>query len=78
MNKILVSLNQFATVTAYRGTKPICTWAKCTREDGSSYWQTVEEGDLTGPEISSEDLAGVLEVLKGTGVILNFNNHSGV
>ena len=44
--------------------------------DGTHYWKTVEWGELTGPELSPEDLAGVLEVLKGTGVRLDFNNHS--
>lgn len=78
MNKILVSLNQFATVTAYRGTKPVCNWAKCIRENGSSYWRTVESEDLTGPEISPEDLSETLEVLKGTGVRLEFSNHSAI
>ena len=78
MNKILVSLNQFATVTAYRGSKPVCNWAKSVRGDGTSYWQTVESGSLTGPEISPEDLSETLEVLKSTGVRVEFSNHSEV
>ena len=76
MNKIRENLNRFITCTAYRNGKPVCTWAKCARGDGTHYWQTVEWGELTGPELSPEDLAGVLEVLKGTGVRLDFNNHS--
>lgn len=78
MNKIIENINRFVTCTAYRNNEPVCTWAKCVRRGGTHYWLTVESGELTGPEISSEDLAGVLEVLEGTGVILNFNNHSGV
>lgn len=78
MNKIIENISRFVTCTAVRGSKPVCTWAKCVRRDGTHYWRTVESGELTGPEISSEDLAGVLEVLEDTGVILNFNNHSGV
>lgn len=76
MNKIRENMNNFVTCTAYRGDKPVCTWAKCVRMDGTHYWKTVEWGELTGPELSPEDLAGVLEVLKCTGVRLDFNNHS--
>ena len=76
MNKIRENMNNFVTCTAYRDGKPVCTWAKCVRKDGTYYWKTVEWEELTGPELSPEDLAGVLEVLKGTGVRLDFNNHS--
>lgn len=70
------NLNKFVTITAYRGTKPVCTWAKCTRGDDTHYWRTVESEDLTGPEINPVDLAGVLEVLEDTGVRIDFSNHS--
>ena len=76
MNKIRENLNRFLTCTAYRDGKPVTSWAKCARGDGTYYWQTVEHDELTGPELSPEDLAGVLEVLKGTGCSLEFNNHS--
>lgn len=76
MKKIIENLSRFITCTAYRGTKFICTWAKCTRRDGTSYWKTVERGSLTGPEIEPEDLYEIIEVLKGTGVRVDFNNHS--
>lgn len=76
MNKIRENLNRFLTCTAYRNSKSVCTWAKCARRDGTYYWQTVEHDELTGPEMEPADLAGVLEVLKGTGVRLDFNNHS--
>ena len=76
MNKIRESMNNFVTCTAYRDGKPVCTWAKCVRNDGTYYWKTVEWGELTGPECEPEDLAGVFEVLKSTGVRLDFNNHS--
>ena len=76
MNKIRENLNRFLTCTAYRNGKPVTSWAKCARGDGTYYWQTVESDELTGPEMEPADLAGVLEVLKGTGVRLDFNNHS--
>lgn len=78
MNKIIENINRLVTCTAYRNNKAVSTWAKCLRKDGTSYWQTVEEGDLTGPEIESEDFTDLLEVLKSTGVRLDFNNHSEV
>ena len=70
------NMNNFVTCTAYRNDKPVTFWAKCVRKDGTYYWKTVEGGELTGPELESEDLASVLEVLEGTGVRLDFNNHS--
>ena len=76
MNKIRENLNRFLTCTAYRNGKPVTSWAKCARGYGTYYWQTVEYDELTGPEMEPADLAGVLEVLKGTGVRLDFNNHS--
>ena len=76
MNKIRENMNNFVTCTAYRDGKPVISWAKCVRMDGTHYWKTVEWGVLTGPDLSPEDLAGVLEVLKGTGCRLDFNNHS--
>ena len=76
MNKIRENLNRFLTCTAYRNGKPVTSWATCARGDGTYYWQTVEYDELTGPEMEPADLAGVLEVLKGTGVRLDFNNHS--
>ena len=76
MDKIRESMNRFLTCTAYRDGKHVTSWAKCARGDGTHYWKTVEWGELTGPELSPEDLAGVFEVLKDTGVRLDFNNHS--
>ena len=70
------NMNNFVTCTAYRNDKPVTFWAKCVRKDGTHYWKTVEWGELTGPELESEDLASVLEVLEGTGVRLDFDNHS--
>lgn len=70
------NMNNFVTCTAYRDGKPVTFWAKCVRKDGTHYWKTAERGELTGPELEPEDLAGVFEVLEGTGVRLDFNNHS--
>ena len=70
------NMNNFVTCTAYRNDKPVTSWAKCVRRDGTHYWKTVEWGELTGPELEPEDLTGVLEVLEGTGVRLDFNTHS--
>ena len=76
MNKIRESMNNFVSCTADREGKPVTSWAKCVRMDGTYYWKTVEWGALTGPVCEPEDLAGVLEVLKGTGVRRDFINHS--
>ena len=76
MNKIRESMNNFVTCTAYRGDNPVCTWAKCAREDGTYYWQTVEHDELTGPEMEPADLAESLAFIEDTGVRLDFNNHS--
>ena len=76
MNKIRENLNRFLTCTAYRNGKPVCTWAKCVRMDGTHYWKTVEWGELTGPEMEPADLAESLAIIEGTGVRLDFNNHS--
>ena len=76
MNKIRESMNNFVTCTAYRGDKPVCTWAKCVRNDGTYYWKTVEWGELTGPEMEPADLAESLAIIEGTGCRLDFNNHS--
>ena len=76
MNKIRENLNRFLTCTAYRGDKPVCTWARCVRKDGTHYWQTVEWGELTGPECEPEDLAESLAIIEGSGCRLDFNYHS--
>ena len=76
MNKIRESLYNFVTCTAYRGDNPVCTWAKCARGDGSYYWQTVEQDELTGPEMEPADLAESLAIIEGTGGRRDFNNHS--
>ena len=76
MNKIRENLNRFLTCTAYRGDKPVCTWAKCDRNDDTYYWQTVEHDELTGPEMEPADLAESLAIIEGTGCRLDFNNHS--
>ena len=76
MNNIRESMNNFVTCTAYRGDKPVCTWAKCVRMDGTHYWQTVEHDELTGPEMEPADLAEALVIIEGTGCRLDFNNHS--
>ena len=76
MNKIRENLNRFVTCTAYRNGKPVCTWAKCARGDGTYYWQTVEHDEFTGPEMEPADLAESLAIIEGTGCRLDFNNHS--
>ena len=76
MNKIRESMNNFVTCTAYRGDKPVCTWAKCARGDGTHYWKTVEHDDFTGPEMEPADLAESLAIIEGAGCRLDFNNHS--
>ena len=76
MNKSRENLNRFLPCTAYRGDKPVCTWARCVRKDGTHYWQTVEWGELTGPEMEPADLAESLAIIEGTGCRLDFINHS--
>ena len=76
MNKIRESMNRFVTCTAYRDGKPVCTWARCVRRDGTHHWQTVEHDELTGPECEPADLAESLAIIEATGCRLDFNNHS--
>ena len=76
MNKIRESMNNFVTCTAYRNGKPVCTWAKCVRMDGTHYWQTVEHDELTGPELAPAEHAESLAIIESTGCRLDYNNHS--
>ena len=76
MNKIRESRNNFVTCTAYRDGKPVTSWAKCVRRDGTHYWKTVEHDEFTGPEMEPADLAESLAIIEGTGCRLDFNNHS--
>ena len=76
MNKIRESMNNFVTCTAYRDGKPVTSWAKCVRRDGTHYWKTVEHDEFTGPEMEPADLAESLAIIEGTGCRLDFNNHS--
>ena len=76
MNKIHESMNRFVTCTAYRDGKPVTSWTKCVRRDGTHYWKTVEHDELTGPEMEPADLAESLAIIEGTGCRLDFNNHT--
>ena len=76
MNKIRENMNNFVSCTAYRDGKPVTSWAKCVRRDGTHYWKTVEHDEFTGPEMEPADLAESLAIIEGTGCRLDFNNHS--
>ena len=57
MNKIRENMNNFVTCTAYRDGKPVTSWAKCVRMDGTHYWKTVEWGaGLTSTTIQRREV----------------------